>query len=80
MTLIENLKSHFKINNVNLIAVSEEYQKKFVLDFKTKKTDELKMLLDNELWTHSQVNPFFQTIVDKINSIELFEQTEQQAD
>ena len=51
MTLIENLKSHFKINDVNFLAISEDYQKKFVLDFKTKKTNELKLLLENELWT-----------------------------
>ncbi|CDW75065.1 UNKNOWN [Stylonychia lemnae] len=80
MTLIDNLKAHFKINPINITSVSEEYQKKFVLDFKSKKTDELKMLLDNELWTHSQVNPFFQIIVDKINSIELFDQPDQEQD
>ena len=53
MTLIDNLKVHFKINPINITSVSEEYQKKFVNDFKQKKTDELKMLLDNENWTHS---------------------------
>lgn len=73
-TLVENLKSHFRVNTLNLLSVSEEYQKKFLMDFKTKKTDELKLLLDNELWTHSQVNLFFQTTVDRINSIEMFEQ------
>ena len=76
MALIDNLKSHFKINTINFLTTSEEYQKKFVLDFKTKKTDELKILLDNELWNHSQVSPYFQVIIDKINSIELFEQNE----
>jgi hypothetical protein len=50
---MENLKSHFKVNNLNFNTISEEFQKKFLLDFKTKKTDELKMLLDNELWNHS---------------------------
>jgi hypothetical protein len=51
LTLVENLKSHFKINTVNIVTISEDYQKKYLLDFKTKKTEELKMLLDNELWT-----------------------------
>eukprot|EP00347_Sterkiella_histriomuscorum_P013600 403364097 len=79
INMIENLKSHFKINVVNFIAISEDYQKKFVLDFKTKKTNELKLLLDNELWTQTQVNPFFQLIVDRINSIEDFEQGDLQS-
>jgi len=48
--MVENLKSHFKVNTVNIMSTSEEYQKRFLLDFKTKKTEELKMLLDNELW------------------------------
>jgi hypothetical protein len=53
LTMVENLKSHFKINTVNIIAISEDYQKKYLLDFKTKKTEELKMLLDNELWNQA---------------------------
>ena len=58
-TLVENLKVHFKINDVNILNISEDYQKKFLLDFKTKKTEELKMLLDNELWNQAQINPYF---------------------
>lgn len=42
LTLADNLKSHFKITNVNIATISEDYQKKFLLDFKTKKTEELK--------------------------------------
>lgn len=42
MSLVENLKSHFKINSVNILTVAEEYQKKFILDYKSKKTEELK--------------------------------------
>lgn len=61
---------------MNLKAILEDQQKKFVLDFKAKKTEELKMLLDNELWKQSQVNPLFQKIVDRLNSIEEFEKQE----
>ena len=72
--MMDNLKSHFKMNSVNLLSISQDYQKKFILDLKQRKSDELKILLDNETWNHSQVSPYFQTIVNKINSIELFEQ------
>jgi hypothetical protein len=40
-------------------SVSEEYQKKFMLEFKTKKIEELKQILDSELWTYSQVSGYF---------------------
>ena len=42
LTLADNLKSHFKITTVNIATISEDFQKKFLLDFKTKKTEELK--------------------------------------
>lgn len=48
---MESLRLHFKINATNFHAISEEYQKKFILEFKTKKTNELKLLLENESWT-----------------------------
>ena len=53
LTLADNLKSHFKISTVNIATVSEEYQKKFLVEFKNKKGEELKQILENELWTHS---------------------------
>lgn len=59
---------------MNLETISEEYQKKFLLEFKTKKIEELKQVLDCELWSHATVSVYFQGIVDRINSIELFEQ------
>ena len=59
ITLAENLKTHFKINTINFITILEDQQKKYVNDFKTKKTDELKMMLEDELWTHAQVNSYF---------------------
>jgi hypothetical protein len=34
-------------------SVSEEYQKRYIMDYKTKKVEELKQILDSELWTHS---------------------------
>ncbi len=40
--LSENLKTHWKITTVNIVSISEEYEKKFFSDFKAKKTDELK--------------------------------------
>ena len=73
LTLFDNLKDHTKINTLNLVSILEDQQKRFMNDFKQKKTDELKMLLDNEMWTQAQVNPFFQNILNKINSIEEFE-------
>ena len=73
LTLAENLKTHFKMNTMNFVSILEEQQKKYVNDFKIKKSDELKLMLDDEMWVHSQVSSYFQKIVDKINSIELFE-------
>ena len=75
LTLADNLKSHFKITTLNIVGISEEYQKKYIQEFQKKKIDELKQIIDSELWTHAQVNSYFQGIVDKINSIELFEQS-----
>lgn len=75
LTLADNLKSHFKITTLNIFGISEEYQKKYIQEFQKKKIDELKQIIDSELWTHAQVNSYFQGIVDKINSIELFEQS-----
>ena len=45
-------------------------------DFKSKKTEELSLILENEMWTAAQVNPYIQKILDKINSIEEFERNE----
>lgn len=53
LTLAENLKTHTGMDIINFVSILEEQQKKFTLDFKTKKTEELKLLLDNELWNHS---------------------------
>lgn len=52
MSLADNLKTHFKMNTLNFVSILEEQQKKYLNDFKTKKNDELKMLLDDELWNH----------------------------
>ena len=73
ITMADNLKTHFKMSTVNFTYILEDQQKRYVNDFKMKKTDELKAMLDEEMWTHSQVHPYFQKIVDRINSIELFE-------
>ena len=47
-TMTDNLKTHFKLITVNIATISEEYQKKFLLEFKTKKSEELKQILDSE--------------------------------
>ena len=78
LTLADNLKTHFKMNTMNFVSILEEQQKKYVNDFKIKKSDELKLMLDDEMWVHSQVSSYFQKIVDKINSIELFEQSQKE--
>ncbi len=70
------MKNHFKFNPMNSINVLQDQQKKYLNDFKVKKAEELKMLLENEKWIHQQVNPIYQKILDKINSIEEFEKDE----
>ena len=72
-TLGENLKTHFKIVTVNISTISEDYEKKFFVEFKSKKIEEIKQILDNEQWTQTHVNEYFQGLVEKINSLELFE-------
>lgn len=79
MSLADNLKTHFKMNTLNFSSILEEQQKRYLNDFKTKKNEELKMMLDDEMWNHQQVSPFFQRIVNKINSIELFEEKEEES-
>lgn len=59
LTLAENLKSRFKITTVNLMTISEDFQKKFLNDFLQKKTEELKIILDNELWKITPVSFYF---------------------
>jgi len=44
---------------MNFNSLLDEQQKKYVFDFKQKKTEELKMMLENETWTHSPVSPYF---------------------
>lgn len=41
-SLADSLKVHYKIMTVNIVSISEEYEKKFFMDFKTKKAEELK--------------------------------------
>ena len=51
LILSENLKNHFKISTLTIVSISEDFQKKFLIDFKTKKTEELMQILESELWT-----------------------------
>lgn len=71
--LVENLRTQFKVSTINIAAVSEDYQKKYLIEFSKGKTEELKQILDSETWTQAQVSPYFQGLVDRINSVELFE-------
>ena len=71
--LCESLRNKVKMGVMGIEGVSEEYQKRYILDYKSKKVEELKQILDSELWTHSQVSGYFQAIIDRINSPEAFE-------
>jgi hypothetical protein len=51
ISLTDSLKVHFKIMTVNMVSISEDSQKRFFSDFKTKKSEELKQILDSEPWT-----------------------------
>ncbi len=72
--VVQSLKINFKVNSLNLVSVLEDQQKKYFVALKELKTEELKMLLDDELWVQAPVVPFFQSMVDKICSIDLFDQ------
>jgi hypothetical protein len=58
---------------MSIEGVSEDYQKRYILEYKSKKVEELKQILESEQWIHSPVSGYFQALVDKINSIEAFE-------
>jgi len=47
-SMIESLRSNFKMGIINIEQISEDYQKKFILEFKGKKVEELKNILDSE--------------------------------
>lgn len=40
--LLDNLRTQFKVSTINIAAVSEDYQKKYLLEFSKARTEELK--------------------------------------
>lgn len=51
--LAQSLSTHFKIETMTIQSTLEAQQKEFVNEFKVKKTEEMNLLLGNELWQHA---------------------------